>query len=181
MNQNRAATLAYIDEDEGPELNISDGEPGGSSCHGVTMQLLQEYDKAHGLPAPTLDDMRAMTSALAGTIYSWQFLDPLRFDDLPAGVDYRTADAAVSLGGTGACLVLQMALETYPFTGVMDDATVRAAQTADPRVLIAALDAAWLAWKHGLGADGWTKFNHGWLNRVVKVHARAIAMLGVPE
>lgn len=177
MKQNRAAALAYIDDDEGPELNISAGEPGGSSCHGVTMELLQIYNKAHSLPAPTLDDMKAMTSELAGTIYSWQFLDPLRFDELPSGIDYRMADAAISLGGTGAILILQMSLRIYPFSGKMDDATMSAVKAADPNIVIAALDAAWLAWKHGLGASGWTKFNHGWLNRVKKAHDRAIAML----
>lgn len=178
MIENRALALSYIDEDEGPELNISAGEPGGSSCHGVTMELLRIYAKAHGLPEPTLDDMRAMTSDVAGKIYSWRFLDPLRFDELPPGVDYRVADAAISLGGTGACLILQMALATYPFTGVMDDRTLAAARAADPLMLVTALDAAWLAWKHGLSADGWVKYNHGWLNRIIKVRDRVSPMIG---
>lgn len=178
MKQNRKQTLAWIDEDEGPELNISAGEPGGSSCHGVTMELFREYSKAIGKAAPDLHDMRAMTADKAGLIYTWNFLDPLRFDELPSGLDYRITDAAITLGKTGACLIVQMSMLHYPFSGVMDDATLRELKLADPVVIIRALDAAWLAWKHGLSVDGWTKFNHGWYNRVLKVNYRALKLIG---
>ena len=47
---NLAAALAFIDEDEGPELNISSTEPGGASCRGVSLLVLAEYAKAHSLP-----------------------------------------------------------------------------------------------------------------------------------
>ena len=177
MKQNRAQTLAWIDQDEGPELNISAGEPGGSSCHGVTMQLYQEYNKFIGKAPPDLQDMRMMTSELAGVIYSRAFLDPLRFDELPAGVDYRIADAAITLGKTGACLIVQMTLGVYPFNGEMDDRTVAQLKIIPPETTIIALSAAWLAWKHGLSADGWTKYNHGWYNRVVNVNARAMGLI----
>lgn len=177
MLSNLNATLAYIDEDEGPELNVSPDEPGGSSCHGVTMEVLQEYNKAHGKPAPTLDDMKAMTALLAGQIFTWRFLDGIRFNDLPSGVDYRMADAAISLGETGACLVVQMALCQWPVTGIMDEATLSSIKSADPKTLCNALDAAWLVWKHGMTQDGWAKYGHGWTNRVLNVRSRVATML----
>ena len=177
MLANRSATLAYIDQDEGPEVNIGPGEPGGGSARGLSLEVWNEYNKAHGLPQVGVKDLNQVTADLAGKVYSWRFLDPLRFDDLPAGVDYRMADAAITLGETGACLILHMAMQMYPVTGIIDAATLKVVHAADPKVIIAALDAAWLAWKHGMSADGWTKYNHGWINRVVKVRDRALAML----
>lgn len=177
MIANLAQTLAYIDEDEGPEVNISASEPGGSSCHGVTMEVLQEYNKAHGLAVPTLDDMKAMTSALAGQIFQWRYLDAIQFNELPAAIDYRLADAAISLGETGACLIAQMALAIWPTTGIMDAATLAAIKGAEPIVLLAALDAAWLTWKRGLTPTGWATFGHGWTNRIINVRDRYTMML----
>jgi lysozyme family protein len=179
MQTNRPQSLSYIDEDEGPEVNISPDEPGGSSSHGVTMTVLREYCAAHSFSAPTMIDMKAMTSELAGTIFTWRFLDPLRFNELPSGVDYRMADAAITLGRTGACLAVQMALAMWPVTGVMDDNTIAAIKAEDPKMLIAVLDAAWIVWKHGMTADGWAKYGHGWTNRVRKVRDRSLAMVGV--
>lgn len=177
MQSNLAQTLAWIDEDEGPEVNISPDEPGGSSCHGVTMEVLQEYNKAHGAKAPTLDDMKVMTAALAGQIFQWRYLDALRFNDLPSGIDYRLADAAITLGETGACLLVQMCLAMWPTTGIMDDATVNAIKGQTPIVLLTALDGAWLTWKRGMATDGWTKYGHGWTNRILKVRSRYSMML----
>src|SRR4051812_14582509 len=98
---NLAAALAFVDEDEGPELNVSSSEPGGSSKHGVSMTVLREWRAKHGLPAPTMDDIRAVDATLAGKIYAETFAAPIRFNDLPPGVDYRTLDVAVNLGLTG--------------------------------------------------------------------------------
>lgn len=183
MQTNRAAALAYIDQDEGPEVNVSSGEPGGISCRGVSLTVLQEYNKAHGLPAATFDSVRAMTADLAGKVYSWRFLDPIRFDELPAGIDYRMADCAITLGLTGVAVVTQMALLMWPVTGRIDDDTLKAIKGDDPHILLAALDAAWLTWKHSQGDDahaakGWKDHGHGWTNRVRNVHGRALALMG---
>jgi lysozyme family protein len=70
-----------------------------------------------------------------------------------------------------------MALAMYPCTGIMDEATLAAIKGAEPIVLLSALDAAWLAWKHGLTSTGWGTFNHGWINRVIKVRNRYVMML----
>ena len=177
MKSNLAQALAYIDEDEGPEVNISPDEPGGSSCHGVTMDVLREYCASHSFSAPTIIDMKAMTSELAGTIFTWRFLDPLRFNELPSGVDYRMADAAITLGRTGACLALQMALAMWPVTGVMDDVTIAAIKAEDPKLVISVLDAAWIVWKHGMTSDGWAKYGHGWTERCSRVRDRTRAMI----
>lgn len=174
--------LAWIDEDEGPELNIGGSEPGGASKHGVSMTVLQEWHKAHGLPGPTMDEMRAVDATLAGQIYAAKFAEPIHFNDLPAGVDYRVLDISVNLGVTGGITALQLALGLWPLTGVLDDATMAAVRAADPKVLIAALSAVWISKKHE--SPNWnpspiTKngYGHGWSNRNARATARALSLI----
>lgn len=177
MLANRAKALAYIDEDEGPEVNISAGEPGGGSARGLTVEVWNEYNKAHGQPSVTVADLGKVTAELSGRVFAWRFLDPIRFDDLPSGIDYRMADAAITLGATGACLIAQMSLAMWPATGIMDALTLAKINAETPIVFLRALDAAWLAWKHGLTPTGWQKYNHGWTNRVLRVRGRYSLMV----
>ena len=176
MQTNLAQTLAYIDQDEGPEVNISPDEPGGGSARGLTIEVWNEYNKAHGLPAVTIADLSKVTAALSGQIFQWRYLDALRFNELPTGIDYRMADASITLGETGACILVQMCLSIWPTTGIMDDATLKAINAADPKQLLYALDAAWLAWKHNWvtpgSVPGWDRYGHGWTARILKVRAR---------
>lgn len=180
---NLAAALAFIDQDEGPELNIGGSEPGGSSKHGVSMTVLQEWHAAHGLPAPTMDDMRAVDAALAGQIYTARFAEPIRFNDLPGGVDYRLLDIAVNLGVAGGITALQLALSAWPITGVLDVATLAQAQRSEPKVLVMALSAVWITKKHD--SPNWypspitkTGFGHGWTNRNARATTRALTLIG---
>lgn len=179
---NLTAALAFIDQDEGPELNIGGSEPGGSSKHGISMTVLQEWHKAHGLPPPTLDDMRAVDATLAGQIYTVRFAEPIRFDELPSGVDYRLLDIAVNLGVTGASVALQLALRIWPLTSVIDDTTIYLAQNVDAKALILTLSGVWIAKKYE--NPNWhpspiTKsgYGHGWVNRNMRATDRATALI----
>lgn len=166
--------LAFIDEDEGPELNISDGEPGGSSKHGVSMETLRAWRKKRGMSPPTMDDMRNMNSSLAATIYSEMFAAPIRFNDLPSGVNYRILDISISAGyPTGVLSVISSVLGS---AARFDDATISAIKNIDPKELIPALGTAWLAFKLKQ-AEGNTKYLKGWTNRRNKADARALAMV----
>ncbi len=169
--------LAWIDKNEGPELNISPKEPGGSSQRGVSMETLQHWHRLKGLPPPTLDDMRKVDAALAGAIYTEFYAKPIRFDELPAGVDYRLLDIAVSVGITGSLIVLQRALGR---TGVAhyDDALVAIVGAFDPATLIEDLGAEWLAYKMAHG-DG-EKNGKGWTNRKNEAEGNALSLLLAP-
>lgn len=182
MKQNLSAALAYVLEDEGSELNIGGSEPGGGSKYGVSMVNLIDWNAARGLPAPTLDDLARMTPDLANEIYTATFANPLRFDDLPGGIDYRLLDIAVNLGLTGGTKALQVALKIWPDTGKMDDALVAAATAIEPKALVMALGAVWLSKKHE--SPNWNPspitargYGHGWTNRAIKAEARALAMI----
>lgn len=156
---------------------MSPGEPGGSSARGVSMTVLDEYNKAHGLPHGTIDEMKAMTAEAAGKIYTWRFADPIRFDDLPAGIDYRLMDAAITLGATGAVQLAQLALGRFPITGKMDDGTLDAIRAIGREEFLNRLNVGWIVWKRGLTPDGWKKYGHGWTNRNNRVLARALTLI----
>lgn len=174
MHANLAKALAFVDEDEGPELNIAASEPGGSSKHGVSMTVLREWHAAKGMPPPTMDDMKAVDSKLAAEIYAERFAKPIRFDDLPAGVDYRLLDITVNLGVTGGPTLFQRVLGLQP-TGRISDADIAAAKSRDPAELISALGAGWLAYKKEHG--DWKKYGDGWTNRAKRAEPRALALL----
>ena len=181
MQSNLEKVLAWIDEDEGPEVNISPDEPGGGSARGLTIEVWNEYNRAHGLGVVGIKNLSDVTAELSGKVFQWRYLDPLRFDELPSGVDYRMADAAITLGVNGACSLAQMCLTIWPTTGTMDDATIAAIKGSDPKTLLFALDGAWLAWKHNWvtpgSVPGWNRYGHGWSNRVLKVRGRYTRML----
>lgn len=174
MNSNLTQALAWIDDDEGPELNVGPTEPGGSSKHGVSMLVLQEWHKEKGLPPPTMTDMAAVDSVLAGQIYTEKFAVPIKFDLLPGGVDYRLLDIEVNLGPTGGVTVLQMCLAMWPLTGVMDAATMLAVSKVSAQTLLVALSAAWISKKHE--APSWNVYGHGWMNRNIRAIQRSVGI-----
>src|ERR1039458_10121160 len=173
MQENLPQSLIYITGDEGPDLNVRPGEPGGASKCGVSLTVLSEVRGK----SCTVNDVAALTQDDANTIYADRFAAPILFGDLPPGVDYRMLDCAVTLGVTGAVEALQMCLAMWPTTGVMDTPTMAEARAATPAVLVLQLDAAWLTWKRKLTPTGWKKYGRGWTNRVLKVRSRLPAMM----
>lgn len=176
------AGIAFILESEGSELNLSPGEPGGASRYGISLTVLREHHEKHGLPPATIDDLKALTPKQAADIYWERFALPIRFDELPAGVDYRLLDAEVNLGVGGGIDLLQLTLGIFPLTRMIDDVTLAAIKRIDPKVLIYALGAAWLSKKHE--SPGWNPhpgssngYGHGWTNRCNAATAAALAMV----
>lgn len=175
MFANRQAALGYILEDEGPEFNVSPSEPGGASRYGVSVTALSDWNKRHGKPPATIADVGNMTSDLASLIYGADYLDRVQFDEITSGVDYRLADISVNLGTTGGVTTLQLALGMWPLTGIMDTATLAKVASVDPKALVMALSAAWIAKKHE--STSWHIYGHGWSNRCAAATQRAIAMV----
>lgn len=180
---NLPAALAFILEDEGPELNIGGSEPGGGSKYGVSMVNLIDWNAARGLPKPALDDLAKMTPDFANEIYTETFAKPLRFDVLPTGFDYQLLNISVNLGLHGGGRLAQAVLGVWQGDGSIDDATVAAAKALDPRSAVMMLGAAWIAVKRqspNWGSSTITPhgYGHGWSNRYLKANARALAMIG---
>lgn len=165
--------IGFILDDEGAELNIGGSEPGGASRYGVSVTALSDAFKAQGAPPATIDDIRNLTRDNAIAFYRWYFA-PMRLDELSPGVAYRLADIETNLGPTGGVWALGLALGAYPLPDKMTDGLIAQAKGMDAKQLIAALSAAFLARKHE--SPGWAHYDHGWINRRNKAHARAMAM-----
>lgn len=175
MLTNLQKALGFILSDEGPELNIGGSEPGGASRFGVSVTALSDWHKQRGLPTATVADVSAMTADLAGQIYTHNFADPIRFNDLPGGVDYRLLDIAVNLGVTGGTTALQLALGMWPISGTMDAATMSAVALVDPSALVRMLSASWISKKHE--SANWPKYGRGWSARNARATVNALTMV----
>jgi len=119
MRANREAVLAEILHTEAGYAERKE-EGGGAVNRGVTFAVFSAWRRLKDLEygndplPPTWDDLKRLTREEAIEIYEDQYLAPIRFDELPAGVDYCVLDAAVNGGVTGSIKILQEALGFEP-------------------------------------------------------------------
>lgn len=182
MLTNRTTTIASILRWEGNDLNTAASEPGGASKYGISVDFLNDFHRKHGLSKATIPDVAALTDITAGQIYNEMLLDPLNFDSLPNGVDFRLADISTNLGMTGGPTLLQLCLGMFPLTGVVDGKTINLVNSIDSKALVIALSAAWIAVKHqspNWGPSPITKtgYGHGWSNRNIDQKQAALALV----
>lgn len=182
MNENRQKALDCILVSEDGTLNTGKTEPGGASKWGVSVVYLSDYNKKFGRPPATVADVAALSRDDAVKVYSTMMLDEILFDSLPDGVDYRLADMVVTQGTTGGITLLQLALQMWPITGIMDSLTLSLTKAQDQRDLIGRMSAAWIATKHrdpNWNPSDVTKsgYGHGWSNRNVAATSQALGMV----
>ena len=106
MNQNRETVLGWIGLSEGGYVDHPD-DPGGATNKGITQRTFDTWRDAMGVERL---DVRNITQREAEDIIVDGYFDPVRFDDLPAGLDYAMADYAVNSGPRRAALDLQRTL-----------------------------------------------------------------------
>lgn len=126
---------------------------------------------------PNLDIAR-LTKEQAVAIYRRQYATPVRFDDLPAGVDYAVLDLCINSGASRAGLILQGALKTLgqpvKVDGHIGNATIEAAKLVPARYIIAQVCADRLAYMRTLSK--WKRYGKGWTRRVNEVRDIASRM-----
>lgn len=144
-------------------------DPGGATNHGVTRRTLAQ---ARGRPVSKAEVM-ALTRTEAALIYRARYWEPIRAEELPAGVDLAVFDAAVNSGPRQAALWLQRTLGVAA-DGVIGPLTLAAAGKADARAVIVAYGRLRLAFLTRLAA--WPTFGRGWSRRVRETEAAALAM-----
>ena len=132
-----------------------ENDPGGKTRYGVTEAVARS--------AGYTGDMRSLPIGLAKTLYRRLYWDPVRGDELPAGIRYFVFDAAVASGVRQSTLWLQRALGV-PADGILGPATLAAAQAAKPEKLKAKLLSQRLRFMAGL--SNWPSFSRGWSRRV---------------
>jgi uncharacterized protein (TIGR02594 family) len=149
-------------------------DPGGRTSRGILQREWDAWRGSHpGLPA---DVWRAPQDQVEA-IYRQNYWNPLRCDDLPAGVDYAVFDYGVNSGIGRAAKVLQRLVATA-VDGEVGPDTITAAKRANAAALIAAICDERLAFLQGLRT--WPTFGKGWDRRVREVRAAARAMVAKP-
>jgi lysozyme family protein len=129
----------------------------------------------YGIAANTFPnlDIARLTKEQAVEIYRKQYATPVRFDDLPAGVDYAVLDLCINSGASRAGLILQGALvalgKVVKVDGHIGNATIEAARLVPPAKLIDRICAGRLAYMQTLSK--WSRYGKGWTRRVNDVRA----------
>jgi lysozyme family protein len=166
-----AACVAEVLRHEGGYVDHP-RDPGGCTNRGITRRTLEGWRRE----PVTCADVRALTEAEARAIYRAHYWNTVHGDEVPAGIDLVTFDAAVNSGRRRAALWLQQALGVTA-DGVIGPRTLRAARGANDRAaIIARACELRLAFLRSL--DTWPHFGRGWSRRVREVRATALAMAG---
>lgn len=158
-------------------LSVSEGgyvnhpkDPGGATNKGITQRVYDAYRKSKGL---ALRSVKLITEAEVAEIYRTQYANRIRYDDLPAGLDYSTFDAAVNSGVSRGAKWLQSALGVSS-DGQIGPGTIAAAAKADAIKTVKSMCAKRMSFLRGLGIF-WT-FGKGWTSRVARVEAESVSM-----
>lgn len=183
MTAKHDTALAWVFQDEGGYAERKE-EGGGAVNMGITFAVFSAWRTGQGKPTPTFSDLRAMTREEAAAIYTAQYLAPIHFDELPAGVDYAVLDAAVNGGVTGSIKILQRALGMNEIDGHFGLVTRWAANHRDVPMLIGKLCDLRLAtyktyktYDVPIKAGSARTWGDVWTARIGKVRARALAMV----
>ncbi|MGO7445115.1 glycoside hydrolase family 108 protein [Rhizobium ruizarguesonis] len=159
------------------EVSINEGgwsdhpdDPGGATMKGIIQREYDAFRKRKGRP---LQSVRYITDEEVAEIYRSQYADKVRFDDLPAGIDYATLDGAINSGVSRGSKWLQSALGVKA-DGVVGNQTVSAAVAADAVKIIKKMCAARTSFLRGLST--FKVFGKGWMSRVSRVEATSVTM-----
>jgi len=196
MKENEEQVLTWLFKAEGGFIE-SPSEPGGASNFGIAMVTLSDWRGLKKLEKPSILDLKHMSRDEATEIYRYKYLNPIRFDELPSGVDYCVFDAAVQHGCSGSIRLLQESLgfkdeEDYPdwtghvITGDLDPSTMWAVKIRKPDILIrefmyvrAHRHKKILEFKNTKIPDFSKKWSPIWDRRRAKVLERSLSLVGV--
>lgn len=168
MQQNLQHCLQLVLESEGGFVR-DPRDPGGATNMGITLATLSAWRQS----PVTVDDVKALGMTEACMIYRAQYASPIRFGDLPEGLDYAVLDAAVNSGPSKAVRLLQ-AVVGVEQDGIIGLHTMAALQGRDAVEMINAYSQARLSFLRQL--DTWRDFGRGWASRVARVESDAIEM-----
>jgi lysozyme family protein len=137
-------------------------DPGGATNRGITQRTLSAF---RGTTA-SIADVKVLSLVEAKAIYRKNYANVIRFNDLPAGLDYAVLDYAVNSGPSRAAKALQRQLGVN-VDGVIGDVTVAAARAACAKDELAFIVRYWSdrhAWLKTLST--YKTFGKGWTSRI---------------
>lgn len=170
MRDNFEASLKLVLVHEGGFSNHP-ADPGGATMKGVTQRVYDGWRKRAGRP---VQSVRHISNAELIIIYRELYADKIRFDDLPAGVDYCVFDGAVNSGPAQAVKWLQRAIGGIVVDGVLGPATLAAVQDTPALALISKMCDQRRRFLRALKT--YAVFRTGWERRVHEVEAAARVM-----
>lgn len=160
MRANFATVMGWIGLSEGGYVNHP-SDPGGPTDRGITQRTFDAWNKRNGYP---LRPVKGIAKETAETILAAQYFAPIRFDDLPSGLDYAMADFAVNSGVAKAAKTLQKILRVTQ-DGIVGEHTLAALIGEDVQEIIVKLCQARMSFLRRLST--WTTFGKGWKARVM--------------
>ncbi|AMD60890.1 hypothetical protein AWN88_22495 [Agrobacterium tumefaciens] len=163
------SAMAHLRRDEGGFVHHK-LDPGGATNFGITQAVYDTYRKRIGLKTRSV---REIAEVEVSSIYQTQYADKVRYDALPAGVDYATLDAAVNSGVSRGAKWLQLSVGAF-VDGQVGPQTVAKAKAADPIKTIKAIYARRTSFVQGL--KNFVTFGKGWMRRLTLGEANAVKM-----
>ncbi|WP_454812851.1 glycoside hydrolase family 108 protein [Labrys neptuniae] len=148
-------------------------DPGGATKYGITAATLGAWDRLGRKATPA--EVKALSLAKAAQILDKQYAQPIRYQELPAGLDYALFDYAVNSGPAQAVKTLQRVLGVEA-DGIVGAKTLDVIRRRDVADLINQLQDARLRFLKGLKT--WGTFGKGWASRVAHVRDGALKVAG---
>lgn len=149
---------------------VHPSDPGGPTNFGITIADARTYWK----PGASAADVQAMPINVAREIYRKHYADAIRYDELPAGVDYAVLDYGINSGVSRSAKVLQRILNVDPVDGKIGLVTLAAASTTDAASTIRSIYRERLAFLKRLKT--WPTFGTGWARRCEEGLALALTL-----
>lgn len=138
-------------------------DPGGPTNWGITIYDARMYWKKNATAA----DVKAMPKDVAEDIYAKHYASVLRYNELPAGIDYSVLDYGINSGVGRAGKVLRRLVGLPDNTAQVTDEVIAAVNKRDPEQLINAINDERLRFLKSLKT--WPVFGTGWGRRVREV------------
>ncbi|EEX09638.1 secretion activator protein [Ruegeria lacuscaerulensis ITI-1157] len=160
MRSNYPQIQDWIGLSEGGYVNHPE-DPGGATDRGITQRTYDAWNDRLGRPRRTV---RGISKAEAEKIIEFQYLDAVRADVLPSGLDYAMGDYAVNSGPAKAAMDLQRVLGVR-VDGVIGLQTLAAVQAANTQDVIVKLCQRRMSFLKSLRT--WRVFGKGWTRRVM--------------
>lgn len=160
MRENYSQILGWIGLSEGGYVDHPD-DPGGATDRGITQRTFDAWNKRQGKPKRSV---RGISKTEADRIVEFQYLDAVRADVLPSGLDYAVSDYAVNSGPGRAVKDLQRVLGVQ-VDGIIGLHTLEAVENANTLEVIKDLCERRMTFLRGL--RHWKTFGDGWTRRVM--------------
>jgi lysozyme family protein len=167
---NFATALAFTLQAEGGFVD-DPYDPGGPTNQGITLETF----RAFGGGGETIGDLQRISPLAVAAIYREHYWQPVRGDELPAGVDLSVFDMGVNAGPRRSIELLQHALGCAVDGDFGPETLARVTEVASATDLIAGL--ARMQHFYYAGLPGWGRFGKGWQARTLARRAAANALV----